>query len=90
MVRSPQDCQAGQRTIFVRNIAARALVRNFVIECADLEGAVEVRRSMFPFFIGASTERLPLVPGMIVRRKFFDASFELAITPKRAGRIVLQ
>lgn len=87
MVYSPQDCEAGKRAVFVRNIAARALVRSFTIEGAGLEGEVEVRRSMLPFFIAASTERMPLKSGMVVRRKFFDASFELAITPSRAGKI---
>lgn len=74
-------CPAGERTVLVRNIAARGLVRDFTLTAHEATGEVEITSSALPFFLLKGTQKLPFESGMNVRRKFFDASFELAITP---------
>lgn len=83
-------CPAGEPTVLVRNIAARGLARTFVLRTAHAApGSVEVRSGALPFFIGASRRVLPLADGMTIQRGFWDASFEIAVTPAEAVNVRL-
>jgi hypothetical protein len=90
-----RQCQPGVRNVFVRNIAARGRTATFVLRLASAEGAavtgtVEIRNGPLPFFVAAKRQVLPLVDGMAVKRGFFDASFELAVTSDVEAQITLE
>lgn len=74
-------CAAGVPTTLVRNVAARGLVRTFVLRTGHAApGTVVVRSGALPFFIGAGRHELPLADGTPIKRGFFDASFEIVVT----------
>lgn len=83
-------CPAGERTVLVRNIAARGLARTFTLTAPGATGEVEVISSALPFFLLKGSQKLNFKSGMKVPRKFFDASFELAITPSADIELTLQ
>ena len=75
------QCLSGVRTTLIRNVAARGRSATFVLWIdSQVAGSVEVRHGPFPFFLFAGRSEVPLVDGLEVRRGFFDASFELAVT----------
>lgn len=74
-------CLSGVPTTLVRNIAARGRLRTFVLRTGHaVGGTVAVRSGPFPFFLGARRRELPLDDGLMIRRGFFDASFEVVVT----------
>jgi hypothetical protein len=84
-------CPADRPTVLVRNTAARGLARTFVLRTAHAApGSVEVRSGALPFFIGAGRRVLPLADGMTIARGFWDASFEIAVTPSEAVNVRLE
>lgn len=75
------QCLPGVRNTLIRNIAARGRAATFVLRIdTPVDGSVEVRHGPLPFFVLSSRKDFPLVDGVEVRRNFFDASFELAVT----------
>lgn len=88
---NPVPCRAGERTVLVRNIAARGLSRTFFLSFSGgATGKVEVRRSVLPFFLLSARSEEPLVAAMEVKRGFFDASFELVVTPEQDLEVFLR
>lgn len=77
----PIVCAPGVPTVLIRSYAARGLIRTFTLKADGAQGTVEVRRSYLPLFIFASRQSLPFVSGMMVQRGFFDASFDVTLTP---------
>jgi hypothetical protein len=83
-------CPADRPTVLVRNIAARGLARTFVLRLGHAApGSVEVRSGALPFFIGAGRRVLPLADAMTIKRGFWDASFEIVVTPTEAVNVRL-
>ena len=75
------QCPAGVRTTLIRNVAARGRSATFVLRVhPPVDGSVEVRNGPFPFLLLATRKEVPLIDGLEVRRGFFDASFEVAVT----------
>ncbi len=75
----------------IRNVAARARKAMFVLRVdRPVDGIVEVRNGPFPFFLGASRKEFPLVDGLEVHRKFFDASFELVVTASAEVEVTIE
>ena len=82
------QCLSAVRTTLIRNVAARGRAATFVLRIdSPVEGSVEVRHGPFPYFLLASRSEIPLVDGLEVRRGFFDASFELAVTSASDVRV---
>lgn len=76
------SCPADTPTVLVRNVAARGRLRTFVLRTGGaVRGTVEVRSGPLPFFLGAKRQVFPLHDGLTVKRGFFDASFEVVVTP---------
>ena len=67
----------------VRTMAARGRARTFVLRIGHpASGTVGVRSGALPFFVGAGGRTLPLVDGLTIARGFWDASFEVVVTPE--------
>jgi hypothetical protein len=83
-------CRAGVPTSLVRNVAARGLVRTFTVRTNHpATGELVVRSGLLPFFIASKRQVFPLADGLEVKRGFFDASFEVLVTPDADVHILL-
>jgi hypothetical protein len=81
-------CRAGLPTTLVQNIAARGRLRTFVLRLGHpVEGTVAIRRGPLPFFIAASHREVELADGLEIKRGFFDASFEIVVTPRADAQV---
>ena len=79
------------RTTLIRNVAARGRTATFVLRIGrPVDGVVEVRNGPLPFFLGARRTEFALVDGLEVRRGFFDASFELAVTAASEVQVTIE
>ena len=77
-------CPAKSASILIKNIAARGRIRTLTLHGENIRGIIRVRRSFFPCFILAQEETFPFVSGMKIKQNFFNASFEITLTPNES------